>query len=149
MAAPDPASPSVTEEPAHSYVVLVVEDEVLIRMAIADHLRDTGLKVYEAGNALEAVDLLSHYGHEIDVVFSDIMMPGTMSGLGLVDWVDQNHPSIPVVLTSGVPDLSQKVVDLRHAGMFFLKPYDMDKVAHLITTKAQARAQTRDATQAP
>src|SRR5262249_15345744 len=108
------------------------------------HLRDIGFKVYEAANAHEAVDLLSHYCHEIDAVFSDIMMPGTMDGYALMGWIATNCPAVPVMLTSGVSNMNQTIVDMRAAGLFFLKPYDMDKVTAIITAKAIARAQLRD-----
>lgn len=143
MATTDPVPPSASEEQAELSVVLVVEDEILIRMAIADHLRDLGFKVYEAANAHEAVDLLSHYGDEIDAVFSDIMMPGEMDGIALVDWIGRNCPAVPIILTSGVSDMGKTVLDMRNAGLFFLKPYDLDRVAALITAKAHDRAQAR------
>jgi DNA-binding NtrC family response regulator len=144
MAAPDPAPPTTNGDAAEQYVVLVVEDEILIRLAIADHLRDAGFRVYEAANAHEAVDLLTHYANEIDTVFSDIMMPGPMDGFGLMGWIATNCPAVPVVLTSGVSNMNQTIVSMRAAGLFFLKPYDMDKVAEIITARAIARAQRRD-----
>lgn len=125
-------------------VVLVVEDEILIRLAIADHLRDAGIRVYEAANGTEAVDLLSHYCHEIDAVFSDVMMPGPIDGAALIAWIGINCPNVPVLLTSGAPGTSPEVTSVIAAGLFFLKPYDLDKVGALIIEKAKARADERD-----
>ena len=59
-------------------VVLVVEDDVLIRMAIAEYLRDCGYKVIEAVSADEALAVLEHIEAKLDVVFSDIEMPGSL-----------------------------------------------------------------------
>jgi CheY-like chemotaxis protein len=82
-------------------VVLLVEDEVLIRMAIADYLRSCGYRVIEAGSADEAVAVIDGRAR-IDVVFTDVKMPGSMDGFGLARCVRQRLPGIPVVLTSGV-----------------------------------------------
>ena len=62
---------------AEAPTVLVVEDEVLIRMAIADYLRDCGYRVVEAGNSHEAVRVLKTDVY-IDVVFTDVHMPGSV-----------------------------------------------------------------------
>src|SRR5262245_51283940 len=111
MRNPMPMQP--IEDPDAVNVVLVVEDEILIRMAIADHLREAGLRVYEATTATEAIDLLAHCGDEIDAVFSDIMMPGDTDGVGLAAWMDENCPAVPLILTSGVSDMNQTVIDMR------------------------------------
>lgn len=82
-------------------LVLVVEDEVLIRMAAADHLRSCGFRVAEAGTAAEAQELILS-GLKVDLVFSDINMPGQMDGVALAQWLHQHAPDVPVILTSGV-----------------------------------------------
>ena len=83
-----------------SPVVLVVEDEVFIRFDVADMLRDDGFEVIEAGDAKQALDALNS-GARIDLVFSDVHMPGPMNGMGLASHVLENHPGLPVILTSG------------------------------------------------
>jgi DNA-binding NtrC family response regulator len=83
-----------------SPVVLVVEDEVFIRFDVADMLRDDGFEVIEAGDAKQALDALNS-GVRIDLVFSDVHMPGPMNGMGLASHVLENHPGLPVILTSG------------------------------------------------
>ena len=99
--------------------MLVVEDDVLVRNIVADYLRDVGFRVIEAVNASEATVLLAAH-NDIDIVFSDISMPGEMDGFGLATWIDQHGGGVPVLLTSGA-----------HAGrcnaegrQFILKPYD-------------------------
>jgi len=79
--------------------VLIVEDEVLIREAVTDHLRECGFLVLEACDAEEAIEILEA-GVDIDVVFSDIRMPG-MGGVALAKWVSENRPGTPVFLASG------------------------------------------------
>jgi DNA-binding NtrC family response regulator len=115
-------------QPAAPPVVLVVEDEVLIRLAIADHLRTNGFKVIEAGSAAEAQELILA-GLAFDLVFSDITMPGPLDGVGLAQWLKQNHVEIPVILASGVP----RALDAaRHAHAniraIAAKPYDQDEI---------------------
>src|SRR5437879_13850595 len=93
------ATKSRAEEEARQPLVLVVEDEVLIRSAVAEYLRLAGNLVVEAANAAEAIAVFAA-GVPIDVVFSDIPMPGTMGGIGLAHWVYHRQPRLHVVLTS-------------------------------------------------
>jgi DNA-binding response OmpR family regulator len=149
MCTPDPSDLPAPGAAARPNIVLVVEDEILIRLALADHLRDTGLTVYEAANGEEAVDLLTHHGRDIDAIFSDIMMPGAVDGLALHAWAAAHCPGLPVILTSGAPDQDAVVRGLENAGLFFLKPYNMDHVAALLTAKAKEHARSRDGVASP
>jgi CheY-like chemotaxis protein len=118
--------------------ILVVDDEVLIRMALSDCLQDSGYKVLEAGNADEAVAVLEH-GHEIDLVFSDIRMPGTMDGFGLAKWIRQNRNGLPVLLTSGDSKKSDLAEQLGGDEPFFAKPYDTQTILAQIRQSIDAR----------
>src|SRR5215510_5154846 len=89
------------EEATRPSAILVVEDEILIRSAVAEFLRSAGYKVIEAANAAEAVALFAS-GTPIDLVFSDVTMPGVMDGFGLARWVVVHHPGIHVILTSAI-----------------------------------------------
>ncbi len=80
--------------------VLIVEDELLVRMPIAEYLRDCGFNVLEAEDAREAIGLVDGNG-PVDVVFSDVRMPGEMDGFALARWIRAHHPEVPVLLTSG------------------------------------------------
>jgi DNA-binding NtrC family response regulator len=148
MCIPEPSDPPAPDAAARPSIVLVVEDEILIRLALADHLRDSGVTVYEAANGAEAVDLLTHHGGDIDAIFTDIMMPGPIDGLALYSWATEHCPGVPVILTSGVQHQDPIVCHLESAGLFFLKPYNMDRVAALLMKKAKECAQTRDAASA-
>ena len=119
-------------------VVLVVEDEVLVRMVIADYLRDCGYAVIEAGNAQEAVALFLA-DVEVDVVFSDVQMPGEMDGFGLARWVRQHRPGINVILTSGATRAADDAADLCDDGPLMQKPYDSGEVARRICQLLAAR----------
>lgn len=81
-------------------LVMVVDDEVLIRLVAGDMLRDAGFEVVEACNADEAMSLLAT-GTTYNLIFSDVNMPGSVDGVGLVAYVKEHYPIIPVVLTSG------------------------------------------------
>ena len=110
---------------AAQIVVLVVEDEPLVRMGIADYLADAGFKVLEASNADEAVALLA-VNLDITIMFTDIDMPGGMDGLKLAAAVRDRWPPIKIVVTSGhhVVRVDQLPVQAR----FIPKPYNPDKI---------------------
>jgi CheY-like chemotaxis protein len=114
------------DQPAAS--VLVVEDDVLLRFNTSEFLRDCGFEVLEASTADEAVFVLSA-DPNIDVVFSDIRMPGTMDGFDLAKWVEANCPSIPIILTSGYPGVDAG----KYAHPMLPKPYSLVRVQNEIT----------------
>ena len=116
---------SRAEDEARQPAILVVEDEVLIRSAVAEYLRIAGNLVVEAANAAEAIAVFAA-GVPIDVVFSDIHMPGTTDGLSLARWVYDHHPGTRVVLTSGNADAARAI---EIAELFFPKPYRTAEVA--------------------
>src|SRR3954447_18834536 len=81
-------------------VVLVVEDEFLIRLHATDVFREAGFEVVEATNADDAIVILETRG-DIRVVFTDIQMPGTMDGLKLAHAVGHRWPPVHIIATSG------------------------------------------------
>lgn len=110
-------------EKAWCPTVLVAEDEVLVRGVVADHLRDSGFRIIEAANAAEAVDILQS-GEPVDLVFTDIAMPGIMNGAMLARWIYLHRSDVRVVLASGSVDSARAFP----GGRLFLKPYDLDQV---------------------
>jgi CheY-like chemotaxis protein len=115
-------------------VVLVVEDETLVRIFMADFLDEAGFKVFEAVNADEALTVLQARP-DVQVVITDIEMPaGSMNGLKLAQTIQKRWPGIGVVISSGrdrpgPDDLSDKVA-------FLAKPYLPDTVINLIRQMA-------------
>ena len=107
--------------------ILIVEDDILIRMATSDHLREGGHRVLEAADAEEARTLL-RAAEPIEVVVSDINMPG-MDGIKLALWIAQEFPDVKVVLTSG--DL-RNAAAARVAAHYLEKPYDLDALGRLV-----------------
>lgn len=106
--------------------VLVVEDEPLVRMGIADQLQDLGFKVLEAGNTVEAVTLLE-VNADIQVMFTDVDMPGGIDGLMLAAAVRDKWPPIKIIVTSGHRKVETD--DIPAKSRFFGKPYRADAVA--------------------
>lgn len=104
-------------------VILVVEDEVFIRFDVADMLRENGFEVIEAGDAGQALAALAS-GARVDLVFSDIQMPGAMNGLGLARHVLETSPGLPVILTSGASLKMEIEPALAALGPIEPKPYD-------------------------
>jgi CheY-like chemotaxis protein len=121
-------------------VILVVEDEVLIRFVVADYLRECGFQILEAGNADEAVELLRTADLGIDLVFSDVHMPGTRDGFDLARWVQEHRPEIPVILTSGLARTAELSEDLCALGPIEPKPYNARALSERIHRLLQARA---------
>ena len=80
--------------------VLLVNDDVIVRMALAEYLRGCGYRVIEAANAGEALAVLEEPTVIVDVVFSDLQMPGSLDGFGLSRWLRHHRPDIDVILTS-------------------------------------------------
>ena len=112
-------------ETSERTTILVVEDEALIRMVSADILGDAGFRVLEAANADEAIDILTQAEH-VQLVFTDIRMPGRMDGLELATFVHSHWPDIRLVVTSGhtvVPDS-----EIPDGGRFVSKPYDLKRL---------------------
>jgi two-component system, response regulator PdtaR len=109
--------------------ILVVEDEVLVRMVIADNLRNAGYKVIEASNAHEALDLLRN-SVDVRLILSDVLMPGTMDGVALARTVRSEFPLIKIVLTSG--NLTRP--NWAEYDAFFPKPYDAAQIIKHIKT---------------
>jgi two-component system, response regulator PdtaR len=81
-------------------LVLVVEDDALLRALTAEYLEDCDFSVLQAETAEEAIVLL-RANRRIGVVFSDVQMPGSMDGVDLADWIGRELPRVKVLLTSG------------------------------------------------
>lgn len=105
--------------------VLVVEDEVLVRIDVTLALEEEGFKVFEASNADEAIDVLDTHP-EIQLMFTDIDMPGSMDGLKLAAAVRDRWPPVKIIITSGHRHLSDDMLPVE--GRFFDKPYDASRI---------------------
>jgi CheY-like chemotaxis protein len=128
---------------AKADTVLVVEDEVLLRLVIADYLRDCGFRVIEAADADEAIVVLKQPQLAVDVVFSDIEMPGSMDGFGLAQWTRSNRPGVEVILTGSVPRAVNAAATLCESEGPVPKPYEPQTVHHRIRRLLAARSNNK------
>ena len=118
------------ETPGRPIVVVVAEDEALLRMLAVEALSESGFVAIEAGHASAALDICKSRADEIDVLFTDVRMPGSMDGLELAHRVHERWPGISVVIVSG--NLYVGRDELPDGARFLPKPYDMQRVIDLI-----------------
>jgi DNA-binding NtrC family response regulator len=132
---------TITADPSNKETILVVEDDILVRMPIAHYLRDCGYKVIEAANADEATTVLLHQETRIDIVFSDIEMPGSIDGFGLAKWVRDHRPGLDVILAGTVSRAVDAAKDLCEEGPV-PKPYESqvvyDRIRRLLAARRRA-----------
>lgn len=110
--------------------LLVVDDDILIRMPIANYLRDMSYRVIEASNAAEAMSVLES-GEPVEVVFSDVFMPGDMNGIALARWIRRKYPDVRVILTSGAA-VADDILPGDTDTPLLAKPYTFSDVAEKI-----------------
>ena len=116
-------------------VVLVVEDNYLLRMDAADMIEAAGFEVIEAVNADDAIAILEAR-NDIAVVFTDVQMPGSMDGLRLARAVRGRWPPIKIVTTSGQRIIEE--TDLPEGGRFLPKPYSPLQVSGVLRELTQS-----------
>jgi two-component system, response regulator PdtaR len=110
--------------PSQRPVVLVVEDESLVRLTATNMVEDAGFEAIAASDADEAIRILENR-NDISAVFTDVQMPGSMNGLRLA-WVVRNRwPPVALILTSGQTDLPS--TDFPSGGRFFRNPICIQK----------------------
>jgi CheY-like chemotaxis protein len=120
-------------------VVLVVEDDFLIRISAVEMIEAAGFDVVEAANADEAIEILISR-LDIAVVFTDIQMPGSMDGLKLAAKIRGRWPPIKIVATSGLVDVRR--LDLPDGGRFLPKPYSCADIVGALRELTSAEART-------
>ncbi|TAY51075.1 response regulator [Rhizobium leguminosarum] len=115
-------------------VVLVVEDSTIIRMSAVDLVLSAGYEALEACDADEAIRILESR-NDIDLVFTDVQMPGTMDGIKLSHYIRDRWPPVRLIVASGAAILKES--DLPTGSRAFSKPYDnlaiTDAMAHLLS----------------
>ena len=124
-------SPNPVPRPNTIPTILVVDDEVIARTVIADYLRECGYRVVEAGNPDDAMTILDS-DLRIDIVFTDLELPGHGTGLELARWIRRRHPATKVIVTSGHHSAAELAGELCEAGPPIVKPYHSDAVVERI-----------------
>ncbi|MGK6355386.1 ATP-binding protein [Sphingomonas sp. DT-207] len=116
--------------------ILVVEDNENVGEHAAQLLSDMGYETVRAPDAASAIEILEKAGESFDLVLSDVVMPGGMSGLDLARTLARTHPALPVVLTSGY---SEVLIDEDASDVELLrKPYSMDALGALVRRMLRA-----------
>lgn len=129
--------------------ILVIDDEILIRLALAEFLQDCGFRVFEANNAAEALVALSSADFEVDVVLTDLCMPGDVDGFGLAHWIKDNRPDLPVLITTGDIAKAQTAHDLCEKNAIIPKPHDLPYLLARIRSAMTAAKSLPEQRQAP
>lgn len=119
-------SPLLSSERQKKHI-LVVEDNVALRFTLAEWLRMQGYVVLEANTADEAMDVLGSQ-LSVDLVLTDVHMPGSMDGLALVQHISTAYPLVKTIIVSGKAHPSEMAKE----AVFFGKPYDLVKVTECI-----------------
>lgn len=105
--------------------VLLVEDEFLVRFAVAEALRGAGFEVIEAQDSDEAVALIDGLDG-FDLLLTDVQMPGSTDGIAVASHARQRHPDVPVIVVSAWPVNAQRLGGPASRSVFVAKPYDLD-----------------------
>ena len=130
------------EEPrGQGQTVLVVEDNDGMRRVAKKQLTELGYRVLEAENAAGALAMLKS-GTKVDLVFSDVIMPGEIDGIGLADALSRDYPGLPVILTSGFTARPSDEARWKDAGKIstelLMKPYRREELAWAINRNLEA-----------
>jgi CheY-like chemotaxis protein len=129
-----------TRKAARVETVLVLDDDVLVRMPISQYLRDCGYHVLEAASAQEATVILQKQDIQVDVIVSDIEMPGEMNGFGFAQWARSVRPGVDIVLAGTPGRAAHAAHQLCEQGPMLMKPYDhkivLDHIKRLLAARA-------------
>ena len=117
--------------------ILIVDDEPAIRGFLYDYLSECGFNPLAVASGDEAVALLEK-NFSIDLVFSDVRMPGTLDGFGLARWIMEHRPGLPVLLASG--DLGKISATRELVAEIVPKPYEFDVVVRKMHAALDHRA---------
>ena len=120
-----------------SATIFVVDPDILVRMVIADYLRECGYRVVEGVNADDVLAVLEA-GRKIDVILTEVQLAGSVDGFELARQIRENHPDIDVILTSGVTRAADKAGNLCDVGPVE-KPYQSHEIVRRINILRERR----------
>lgn len=123
--------------------ILVVEDQVLVRMALSEYLRKCGYHVVEAATTEEALSIMKDGKLEPNVVFSAIDLAGALEGFALAQWVRQQRPGVEVILAGNIASAANKA-EILCESHHLPKPYTAKDVLQRIRTVTRQQTTDRD-----
>jgi DNA-binding response OmpR family regulator len=133
--------PAASRKDASIQTVLVVDDDVLMRMPICQYLRDCGYRVLEAASADEATTILQKPDIHVDAILSDVEMRGKMNGFSFAQWARSVRPGVNIVLAGTPERAAQAAGELCEQGPILVKPYDhkivLDRIKRLLAARAR------------
>jgi CheY-like chemotaxis protein len=134
-------SPDRNRKPATIKTVLILDGDVLVRMPVVQYLRECGCRVIEAATTDEAIAILQKTNIPVDVVLSDIDVPGSMNGFGFAQWARSIRPELKILLAGTPGRIVQNAAELGEAGPLLKKPYEhklvLDRMKRLLAARAQ------------
>ena len=113
---------SLFEIPPELETILLVEDEALVRVGLTEFLRENSYRVFDAGDAQEALQILKS-GSVIDLAIIDVHLPGDMDGWDLGRQIRAEWPDIKIVVSTGAVRSVDRLEDELGQGRLLLKPY--------------------------
>ena len=122
--------------------ILVVADDVILRLDTCEDLRSRGHHVIEAATAEEAMLVLGS-DKAVDLAFCDVQLPGSVGGVSFTVWGRKHFPSMPVILTSGNLPVTERIISGRPVP-FLPKPYDLGEVAEQIALQLAESGRSAD-----
>jgi PAS domain S-box-containing protein len=138
MLEPDQLRPLPVARPGEK--VLVVEDDAAVRATAVTRMQQLGYAVLEADSGTAAIELLGRSPGDVSLVFSDVVMPGPISGFDLAKWVRTSLPHLPVLLTSGYHDRLAGVDPTIAEVRLLQKPYGRAELAQALRTALDGAA---------
>jgi CheY-like chemotaxis protein len=118
-------------EPFKPAVVLIVEDEPLVRMMVIDLFEDEGFEALEAADADQALAIFARRD-DVALLFTDVEMPGSIDGYALARWVHLHRPDVKTIVVSG--RTLPRAGDIPDGAAFVGKPYDHGEVMRRVQT---------------
>jgi two-component system chemotaxis response regulator CheY len=119
--------------------VLILDDEEDIRKTICRQLSGTQYEILEAADAEQAMELLDEYALTVDVIITDVRMP-KISGVEAVEYFRANHPTTPIIVLTGFPDMNLAVEFMKDGVVDYLvKPVERDNLIAAVEKAAHQR----------
>ncbi len=136
----EPGGPAASGEAPQT--VLIVDHEVLIRLSVAQYLRECGFKVIEAASSDEAMTVLQGPDIAIDVVLCDVDAPGSRKGFALAQWIRTTKPEVSVILAGSASSTTNAAADLCENGPLLAKPYEpqllLERIRRLLADRKKS-----------